>query len=403
MDKIKTRFRNLSLRASLVLYVVLMTMVALALIQGTEAVCSYAIERLYASYPSQREKYYLTSENGERLGEGTYIYKTPLSLTEEDERLLSFANGLPLVATPVYSALCILTAAFLFYRNRLRKPLAELKRASEKISVSDLNFSLSYDRKDELGELCASFETMRSQLADSFSGMWRQMEERRRLNAAFAHDLRTPLTVLKGYDELLQAGEDSQVRSVAVTMGKHIARMERYVDSMSQLQRLEDRQPEYQRISLSELLTQIEENTNIICRENDKKICLRNQAVSGHFRLDGMFLSQVCGNLVANAARYADTQVTLILEERDGGLALTVADDGPGFDGKMLREAWNPYVTGEERREEHFGLGLSIAQSLAAQLGVGIEVLDTEGGGCTFRVKFGVSGKECYTNEGKNI
>ena len=365
MDKIKTRFRNLSLRASLVLYVVLMTMVALALIQGTEAVCSYAIERLYASYPSQREKYYLTSENGERLGEGTYIYKTPLSLTEEDERLLSFANGLPLVAAPVYSALCILTAAFLFYRNLLRKPLAELKRASEKISVSDLNFSLSYDRKDELGELCASFETMRSQLEDSFSGMWRQMEERRRLNAAFAHDLRTPLTVLKGYDELLQAGEDSQVRSVAVTMGKHIARMERYVDSMSQLQRLEDRQPEYQRISLSELLTQIEENANIICRENDKKICLRNQAVSGHFRLDGMFLSQVCGNLVANAARYADTQVTLILEERDGGLALTVADDGPGFDGKMLREAWNPYVTGEERREEHFGLGLYICRLLS--------------------------------------
>lgn len=95
MDKIKTRFRNLSLRASLVLYVVLMTMVALALIQGTEAVCSYAIERLYASYPSQREKYYLTSENGERLGEGTYIYKTPLSLTEEDERLLSLRMGCP--------------------------------------------------------------------------------------------------------------------------------------------------------------------------------------------------------------------------------------------------------------------------------------------------------------------
>ena len=200
------------------------------------------------------------------------------------------------------------------------------------------------------------------------------MEERRRLNAAFAHDLRTPLTVLKGYDELLQAGEDSQVRSVAVTMGKHIARMERYVDSMSQLQRLEDRQPEYQRISLSELLTQIEENTNIICRENDKKICLRNQAVSGHFRLDGMFLSQVCGNLVANAARYADTQVTLILEERDGGLALTVADDGPGFDGKMLREAWNPYVTGEERREEHFGLGLYICRLLSERHGGWLKV-----------------------------
>lgn len=383
MDKIKTRIRNLSLRASLVLHVLLMATTALLLSEWTEAACGYARKQIYDSYPFGWERYYLTTEKGERLGEGTYISKTPIPLAERDERILAFVNELPLVAAPVYSAVGILTAAFLFYRNRLRKPLAELKRASEKISANNLNFTLAYDRKDELGGLCASFETMRSQLAASFAGLWRQMEESRRLNGAFAHDLRTPLTVLKGYDELLQAGEDSQIRSVAVTMGKHIARMERYVESMSQLQRLEDRQPEYQRISLPELLTRIKENTNIICRKNDKKFCLRNQALSGYFRLDGMFLAQVCGNLVANAARYADTQVTLILEERDGGLALTVADDGPGFDGKMLREAWNPYVTGEERREEHFGLGLYICRLLSERHGGWLKV---ENGTCGAKV-----------------
>ena len=55
-------------------------------------------------------------------------------------------------ATPIYSA-CILAAAFVLYRNRLRKPLTELRRASEKISANNMSFTLTYDRKDELGEL----------------------------------------------------------------------------------------------------------------------------------------------------------------------------------------------------------------------------------------------------------
>ena len=95
---------------------------------------------------------------------------------------------------------CIIAAALLFYRNKLKKPLAELMAASEKISNNDLDFSIEYDSKDELGQLCTSFEIMRTALANNFTEMWRQVEERKQLNAAFAHDLRTPLTVLKGYD-----------------------------------------------------------------------------------------------------------------------------------------------------------------------------------------------------------
>lgn len=97
--------------------------------------------------------------------------------------------------------------------------------------------------KKGLGELCSSFETMRFTLANNFSEMWRQMEERKQLNAAFAHDLRTPLTVLKGYNEILQSNHDPITKSTAATMRKHIFRLERYVDSMSHLRRLEDAQP----------------------------------------------------------------------------------------------------------------------------------------------------------------
>ena len=133
---------------------------------------------------------------------------------------------------------CIIAAALLFYKNRLKKPLAELRAASEKIANNDLDFSIDYDSNDELGQLCASFEIMRTTLADNFSKMWRQVEERKALNAAFAHDLRTPLTVLKGYNEMLQASDNSQTRETAATMGKHISRMENYVSSMSNIRRM---------------------------------------------------------------------------------------------------------------------------------------------------------------------
>lgn len=374
MDKIRKWAGGLSLRGSLVLHVIVFTLIALGLCYGTEGVCSYARGAVYDSLPPWGEKYYLTNEKGEQLGEGGYIGTAPRVIPEKEERLLRVLAVLPMAAAPVYSGLCILAAAFVFYRNRLREPLGELKRASEKISANDLDFTLQYRRADELGELCASFETMRAALRDSFSKMWRQMEERRRLNAAFAHDLRTPLTVLRGCDELLQAKEDAEVRTIAAAMGRHIGRMERYVESMGRLQRLEDRQPEYQAALLEDLAAGLSESADMICRENAKTLCMEDRTVSKRLCLDAAFLSEVSANLVANAVRYARERVTLVLEEQEAGVALQVADDGPGFGEEVLHRALEPYATGEEKRGEHFGLGLYICKLLCESHGGWLKV-----------------------------
>ena len=139
-----------------------------------------------------------------------------------------------------------------------------------------MEFSIDYDSKDELVQLCASFEIMRTTLADNFSKMWRQVEERKALNAAFAHDLRTPLTVLKGYNEMLQASDNSQTRETAATMGKHISRMENYVSSMSHLRRMEDTQPEYRLIDLQPLVASLYDSAKIVCTKNGKELILQN-------------------------------------------------------------------------------------------------------------------------------
>ncbi len=133
--------------------------------------------------------------------------------------------------------------------------------------------------------------------------------------------------------------------------------------------------------------------------------------VSGNFQWIHQMLSIFLDNAIAYGCKGAGNfhegkpGIEICAGVEGKKVAVSVADHGPGIpEGQKDRIFDRFYRSDASRKEkEHFGLGLSIAQSLAAQLGVGIEVLDTEGGGCTFRVKFGVSGKECYTNEGKNI
>ena len=212
MEPLKRRWRNLSLRKTLVVYITAAALLAVVLCEMTNDLCGMEIREIHAGYLDSMEKYYLTNERGERMGDGTYIGTDAFPLSPEDQRTVDILRALPRVTTPVWSALCILGAALLFYRNKLKRPLAELRLASEKISQNDLDFTVTAHSRDELGQLCASFETMRAALAQNFSEMWRQMEERKRLNAAFAHDLRTPLTVLKGYNEMLQARDRKSTR-----------------------------------------------------------------------------------------------------------------------------------------------------------------------------------------------
>lgn len=364
MGQIDCHRHHLSLRKSLVLYVVLFVVLAVFLSVMTFSICGSAAESIRASYPPSGEKYYLTNEQGEQLGEGTYIGTKPVPMSQEDEHTIALLEKLPIIATPVYSAVCIIAAAMLFYRNRLKKPLAELRTASEKIANNDLDFSIDYNSNDELGQLCASFEIMRTALADNFSKMWRQVEERKALNAAFAHDLRTPLTVLKGYNEMLQTSGNTQTRETAVTMEKQICRMENYVSSMSHLRRMEDTQPEYKWIDLQSLVTSLYDSAKIVCAKNGKELILQNDIPVSQLSLDNTFVSQVYNNLVSNAVRYARTTVTISFTVHDNGLLLSVSDDGKGFDSSSLQKATSPYYTEESNHSQHFGLGLYICKLL---------------------------------------
>jgi len=107
------------------------------------------------------------------------------------------------VIIPLWSVLCLWVTVKLYFRKEIQEPVETLSKASEKILGDDLDFKVECSSDNELGKLCRSFEEMRKNLYDSNYRLWKSLEERKRLNSAFSHDLRTPITVLKGYTELM--------------------------------------------------------------------------------------------------------------------------------------------------------------------------------------------------------
>lgn len=377
MDKIKRTLVELSLRKSIILYITIFSIIALMLSGMTAGICSHEVRN---HYPTTGHRYSLIDENGNWVGEGRYMALALETMSKRDEVLVTALEMIPIVAAPVYSALCVLVALLLFYRNRLERPLLELKKASEKISENDLDFRLSYDVMDELGLLCNSFELMRSTLAENFSEMWRQIENRKQLNAAFAHELRTPLTVLKGYDEMLQISTDKKTKEIAITMGRHIRRMETYVTSMSNLLHLEDAQLIREAVSTKELVSVLHNNASIECKAHEKTLSLQDKTYSQTLVIDKSCIIQVSNNLVANAVRYAVSVVTFCIEEKEGGILLKVIDDGSGFSDDGLDKASEPYYTEEKETEKYLGIGLYLSRMLCERHGGWLKVENLQSG-----------------------
>ena len=139
-------------------------------------------------------------------------------------------------------------AVFLFYKHKLKNPIEELELATQEISDNHLDFHIIYENQDEMGKLCQEFERMREQLAQNNHQLWKTIEEEKALRAAIAHDIRSPLSVLEGYQEmlseyLLQKEIDrEQILEMVDESRKQIERMDVFVETMRKMSSLDARE-----------------------------------------------------------------------------------------------------------------------------------------------------------------
>ena len=278
-----------------------------------------------------------------------------------------------MVGLPVfYIAVGIGAAAAVYYRKKLREPITQLQNGVERIQEDNLDFHIEYDGDDELGRLCCSMEKMRRELRQKHKALWESLEQRKLLNASVSHDLRTPITVLKGYLDYLEKNipqdkltEDMLFDTVSSMQGA-VNRLELYVESVRDIEKIENIEIEKRSENVKLLLNELRSNVQQLT--GDKEIIISNNITIDKIQIDKGVFFRILENLLQNALRYAEEQVSINLSHKKDFLILTVKDDGKGFSAADLEKATTVFYS-NDKEKQHFGIGLSVCKILCGKHG----------------------------------
>ncbi len=269
----------------------------------------------------------------------------------------------------------------------VNRSVTRLQRATRRVADGDLDFELTARGNSELASLARSFDAMRGALKE-------ETERRSRLLAAVTHDVKTPLTAIKGYLEAIADGmaEDRDTRErylgiiaeKADLLGARVSELIEYV-RLSSSQWQIDPVPTGLAAFHRELCDGIAGDAAVLkrCLRTELRIPERLAAP-----LDAALLSRAYENILDNALRFTpeDGTVTVSASVAGGDLEVRIADSGPGIAAEDLPHLFDPFYRGAGT-SSGFGLGLSIARSITDAHGFSLDVDSRESPGTTFVIR----------------
>jgi signal transduction histidine kinase len=281
----------------------------------------------------------------------------------------------------------------LLLARQLTAPLRALTQAARQMAHGDLNQRVHARGEDEIGELGQAF----NQMAQSLS---RQETLRRNLMADIAHELRTPLSILRGDLEALLDGVYAPTPEALASLQEETLLLARLVDDLRALAQAEAGQLrlECEPTDLADLLRGVVEGFDLQAESQGQILTLDlPSGRSGHglalVDADPLRVRQVVANLLSNALRHASGggRVTVSAVQRPGEVQVSVADDGPGINPEDLPHVFDrfwrgvrPGAAAHPRVGNGSGLGLAIARELVRAHKGRIWVESEPGQGSTF-------------------
>ncbi len=273
-------------------------------------------------------------------------------------------------------------------------PLQKLVTATEKISQGEFDAGVEVKSKDELGRLASAFNRMVEDLKNAREKEKSLEYSRRELVANVSHDLRTPLSSIRGYVEGLMDGvaaDPEKTRRYLEVIHEKALSLERMINDLFELSQLEAGQlkMEFVKVNAGEMLKELCE------------IFSRDAAIAGlsfNYRPAGSLpfvnvdpgrIEQVMVNLLQNSFRHTGQggEVSVKAEVAEGEIFISVQDNGEGIDPEDLPHVFDRLFTGEKSRSKikgGTGLGLAIAKEIVHAHGGRIWAKSEKGRGSTF-------------------
>jgi signal transduction histidine kinase len=299
-----------------------------------------------------------------------------------------------------YAALGAMALAIfvgLLVSRGLTAPLLELGAVASRMSGGDLSTRAPVRSRDEIGHLAGQFNQMAERLEASFAELAAERDALRRFIADASHELRTPITALKSFNELLQdAGrEDPEARVEFLAESEaQIERLEWVTTHLLDLSRLDAGLValDLGHHNAADLISSAASACKALAFENQVSLSVQAPADPLVVECDRARIELALGNLMDNACRYADGQVEIGAEWAGGAVRCWVRDDGPGIEPEDQAHIFERFFRGRAARAgdggyEGTGLGLSIVQSIAQAHGGRVWVESVPGAGSLFVIE----------------
>jgi two-component system sensor histidine kinase BaeS len=283
------------------------------------------------------------------------------------------------------AALIALVLGILLART-LTRPLRELTAATQAMARGTLHQRLTVRSRDEIGELATSFNQMSMDLA-------RASQLRKQMTADLAHDLRTPLSILRGYTEGLQDGRLLGAPHLYTIMHGEVEHLQRLVEDLRVLSLADAGELPLNQRAVDP--TALLERTGLayVVQAEQHGIALRVEAPASlpSVAVDTDRMTQVLNNLVSNALRYTtEGEIVLGAQADDTHVRLTVRDTGSGIAPADLPFVFERFYRADKSRQrsesDTSGLGLAITKALVEAHDGTISVESTLDHGTTFTI-----------------
>jgi len=259
-----------------------------------------------------------------------------------------------------------------FLAHQALRPLVDVTEALERFAAGDLSPPpIEANRKHQLGALAVAYNGAIAQMAHAFSERDRAQAAMKQFIADAGHQLRTPLTVIRGFIAVLRKGDLRSPEDrdrILGTMNRQSLLMGSLIDKLILLDRWgQDTHSVCEPIDVSQLVEDVVSPIAEALPARDIRI---DAGAGASARIDPGDLTHAVTNLVDNALKYTAGPVDVVVRPNGKTITIDVKDQGPGMSPAELRHAFDRFYRGETRRDvDGSGLGLSIAKAAVERAG----------------------------------
>jgi signal transduction histidine kinase len=328
--------------------------------------------------------------NGQLLG----VVRLSIPLTLIDETLKGMLWKIVLAGFLIALAA---TPVSLYISRRISQPLSEMKDNAERFASGQLDSRIRVEGPDDVLRLAEALNSMAVQLDDRIHRLRKLETMRRDFVANVSHELKTPITSIKGFVETLLGGaldssEDSK-RFLAIVSGQ-ADRLNAIIDDLLSLSQLEQDSNKMEIVIEEGELKPVLEMAIQMClpKASEKKIRVDlNCPDRVRARINPQLFEQAVINLVDNAIKYSppSTQIRVDVFSDNGGVSVVVNDEGRGIEKEHFPRLFERFYRVDSDRSREMGgtgLGLAIVKHIAQVHGGSVSVDSSVGKGSAFRI-----------------